>query len=98
MVRREVLFFASYCGDDNPQCTAAQPCADCLAMSNVYLVDVEDAEYVGQLAPTRPAANAWMETLRALLRPLAGTRPLSSSRFDKLAKLAGASWLVGRRR
>ena len=35
----EVLLFASYCGDDNPQCNDRTPCADCLRMSNVYKLD-----------------------------------------------------------
>lgn len=35
---RDVLFFASYCGDDNPTCTPARPCDDCIAMGNVYRI------------------------------------------------------------
>jgi len=30
-----VLILASYCGDDNPACSEAFPCSDCLAMCNV---------------------------------------------------------------
>jgi len=35
---RDVLFFASYCGGDSPACTPARPCADCIAMGNVYSI------------------------------------------------------------
>lgn len=33
---RQVLFFASYCGDDNTACSDIRPCPVCLGMSNVY--------------------------------------------------------------
>jgi hypothetical protein len=32
----EFLCLASYCGNDNDACTDARPCADCLAMCNVF--------------------------------------------------------------
>jgi hypothetical protein len=32
----EFLLLASYCGDDDPDCTEARPCGDCLAMCNVF--------------------------------------------------------------
>lgn len=98
MNRREVLLLASYCGDENPDCSDKVPCPDCLAMCNVYEVDFEGARYLRSLAPGRASVHAWKRDLIAILRPLAGKRPLSKSRFDALAKLAGATWLVGRRR
>lgn len=51
---REVLFFASYCGEDTPDCTNAKPCAKCLANSNVYRIPAGTVvEYVRELAPER---------------------------------------------
>lgn len=97
MAKREVLFFCSYCGADNPACSDRAPCADCLAMCNVYEVETDGAVYVRVLDPGRPEADGWKSKLAKLLRPLSGRRPLSRSRFDALAKLAEATWLVGRR-
>lgn len=37
-IARPAVLLASYCGDDNPQCTKMRPCPDCLAMCNVYEV------------------------------------------------------------
>ena len=49
---REVLCFASYCGDENPNCTDKKPCPICLGMSNVYRVYPDGRlEYVRELAP-----------------------------------------------
>lgn len=53
---REVLFFASYCGDDNPDCSARRPCPDCLGMSNVFRIK-GTATYSRQLAPNWFAAD-----------------------------------------
>lgn len=89
MAKREVLLFASYCGDDNPRCTTGSPCADCLAMSNVYSVEMDGAEYVRQLAPSRPESDEWQIKLSRILAPLrSGRRPLSPSRLAMLTKLA----------
>jgi hypothetical protein len=97
-MKREALFFCSYCGDDNPDCSDKSPCADCLAMSNVYEVEAEGAVYVRELAPNREPSYEWQERLRKLLQPLSGRRPLSSTRFDALARLSGATWLIGTRK
>jgi hypothetical protein len=32
----EFLLLSSYCGEDNPACSDRRPCADCLAMNNVF--------------------------------------------------------------
>ncbi len=49
---REVLFFASYCGDDNENCSDVRPCPVCLGMSNVYEIAVETPiKYKRELAP-----------------------------------------------
>jgi ferredoxin len=52
-MKREVLFFASYCGDENSGCHAKAPCSACLGMSNVFEIDDEGAAYIRQLAPDR---------------------------------------------
>lgn len=38
---RRVLLLASYCGDDDPNCTESVPCRDCLGMCNI--VDMRGA-------------------------------------------------------
>lgn len=49
---REVLFFASYCGDDNPACSPKRPCPVCLGMSNVYEIPADTRiKYKRELAP-----------------------------------------------
>lgn len=49
---REVLFFASYCGDDNAACSARRPCPVCLGMSNVYEIPADtQITYKRELAP-----------------------------------------------
>lgn len=55
---REFLLFASYCGDEDESCTDHRPCAECLAMSNVY---GEDGKYLRQLgaAPPAPTGDGW---------------------------------------
>lgn len=73
------------------------PCADCLATSNVYEVEIDCAVYKRVLAPGRESATEWQQKLTKLLMPLSGQRPLSRSRFNALAKLAGATFLLGRR-
>lgn len=98
MAKREVLFFCSYCGDDDPACTDQAPCADCLAVSNVFEVEMDGAVYKRVLAPGRESSTEWQQKLTKLLAPLFGKRPLSRSRFDALARLAGASFLIGRRK
>lgn len=95
MAEREVLLFASYCGDDNPDCSDRAPCADCLAMSNVFKVNFDGAVYVRVLAPDRPDFRAWQNDLTGLLMPIARMRSprLSVTRFNALCRLAGASFL-----
>lgn len=34
-----VLLLASYCGNDNPECSDACPCLDCLKMCNILIVE-----------------------------------------------------------
>jgi hypothetical protein len=34
-----VLLLASYCGDDNSNCTDAKPCDECLKMCNIAFID-----------------------------------------------------------
>ena len=36
---RPVLLLASYCGDDNPNCTDTQPCDECLKMCNIAFIE-----------------------------------------------------------
>nr|BDD47652.1 hypothetical protein 1 [bacterium] len=36
---RPVLLLASYCGDDNPNCTDTKPCDECLKMCNIAFVE-----------------------------------------------------------
>jgi hypothetical protein len=95
MAERDVLFFCSYCGDDNPNCSDRAPCADCLAMCNVYRIDTDAAVYVRQLAPGRPEANEWQRALSHLLMPIARMREprLSLTRFNALCRLAGMAFL-----
>lgn len=38
---RRVLLLASYCGDDDPNCTESVPCRDCLGMCDI--VDMRGA-------------------------------------------------------
>ena len=56
---REVLFFTSYCGDDNPACSSARPCPDCLAMSNVFRIPMDTpATYVRELGASPALGTA----------------------------------------
>lgn len=98
MAEREVLLFASYCGGDNPDCSDRSPCADCLAMSNVFKVNFDGAVYVRELAPGRPEAMAWQGQLSRLLMPISRMKAprLSVARFNALCRLAGASFLQKR--
>jgi hypothetical protein len=57
-MHRRVLLLASYCGEDNPDCTASLPCQDCLAMCNVILVTDEEPEVLGGLEYLRECARA----------------------------------------
>lgn len=95
MAEREVLLFCSYCGGDNPKCTDRAPCADCLAMCNVYRVDLDHAVYVRELDPGRPESDEWQRKLMHLLVPIARMREprLSHTRFNALCRLAGATFL-----
>jgi hypothetical protein len=36
---RPVLLLASYCGEDNPNCTNIKPCDECLKMCNIAFVE-----------------------------------------------------------
>jgi len=36
---RPVLLLASYCGDDNPNCTDTKPCDECLKMCNIAFIE-----------------------------------------------------------
>jgi hypothetical protein len=36
LLHREFLLLASYCGNDNDECTEQRPCPDCLDMCNVF--------------------------------------------------------------
>lgn len=48
----EVLFIASYCGDDNTACSESRPCPTCLGMANVYIIpDGTPIKYQRQLSP-----------------------------------------------
>lgn len=44
-----VLILASYCGGDNPSCSEARPCNDCLAMCNVAIT-TGDLHIIGELS------------------------------------------------
>lgn len=46
-----VLILASYCGGDNPSCSDAHPCNDCLAMCNVAIT-TGDLHIIGELSST----------------------------------------------
>ena len=62
---REVLFFASYCGDDNTACSDLRPCPTCLGMSNVYRIPGStEITYERQLSPDW-LANKHLEKLTA---------------------------------
>jgi hypothetical protein len=34
-----VLILASYCGDENPNCTDIKPCDECLKMCNIAFIE-----------------------------------------------------------
>lgn len=49
---REYLLLASYCGDDNPDCSEKRPCPRCLGMSNVFrMLPNGDMAFVRELSP-----------------------------------------------
>ena len=52
---REFLLFASYCGDDNDACSPRRPCAECLAMSNIY---DENGKYLREFGAPSLSAGA----------------------------------------
>lgn len=86
---REVLFFTSYCGDDNPDCSPQRPCAVCLGMSNVFSVNVADASYMRQLAPEWNAGSSphggevegWNKALDAAAQEIGDTVSLRSGKL-----------------
>lgn len=43
-----VLILASYCGDDNSECSEHHPCNDCLRLCNVAEVVVGCDDIIGQ--------------------------------------------------
>jgi hypothetical protein len=49
--KHELLLLASYCGDDNENCTESLPCNDCLAMCNVFDADGNYLRELGEFAP-----------------------------------------------
>lgn len=83
----DVLFFASYCGEDNPACTPARPCADCIAMSNVHRIPSETKvlfqREFGASPPAVAAGGVTEEMARAALALLAA----EDARQDKLHDL-----------
>lgn len=52
-----VLLLASYCGDDNPNCSEDFPCDDCLLMDNIVIMR-GDIEVVGDFGLLRDRARA----------------------------------------
>lgn len=42
-----ILLLASYCGGENPECSDAHPCIDCLKMSNIAWAEVGAVRVVG---------------------------------------------------
>lgn len=48
IAEREYLLLASYCGNDNADCTEGRPCRACLAMCNVFKVADESPSYLRQ--------------------------------------------------
>lgn len=55
----EFVLICSYCGDETDGCTEKTPCADCLAMCNVF---GEDGAYLRQLGAATPAPQQGDET------------------------------------
>lgn len=39
--RQTILLLASYCGDDDPNCTDHLPCLECLKMCNIASAKIE---------------------------------------------------------
>lgn len=61
---RRVSIIASYCGDDDPNCSNSRPCGDCLAMCNVAIAEgtlnvLGGLDYVAELAAAEaPSQNS----------------------------------------
>lgn len=47
--QRRVLLLASYCGDDNSECSDDSPCVDCLKMCNVAIAGSDSFTVLGGL-------------------------------------------------
>ena len=47
----KLLALASYCGDDNEDCSDAYPCRECLDMCNIFEINMSDTKYkyIGEL-------------------------------------------------
>jgi len=48
-IQHRVLLLASYCGDDNPECSDESPCVDCLKMCNVAVTGSDSLTVLGGL-------------------------------------------------
>ena len=73
---RQVLFFASYCGNDNTACSDVRPCPTCLGMSNVYEIPAgTPIKYMRQLTPN------WLTSkmLEGLTARMIGKAPKSAA-------------------
>jgi hypothetical protein len=69
---REVLYFTSYCGGDNPDCSDKRPCPVCLGMSNVYSIPADlPATYVRQLAAEWNSADSAADHIADYLEGMA---------------------------
>jgi hypothetical protein len=51
---REFLWLASYCGEDDLECSEGRPCSECLAMCNIF---GEDGNYIRELGEPRAIAQ-----------------------------------------
>jgi len=85
---RDVLFFASYCGGDSPACTPARPCADCIAMGNVYSIPANTPVlFQREFGASPPAVAAGGVTEEMLKSALAA----SASQYEVARNLQGSS-------
>lgn len=62
---REVLLFASYCGDDNTACSDVRPCPICLGMSNVVSIPASTPLVHDREFEPRWFANKHLEVLNS---------------------------------